>query len=331
MSDTPATPAEDPSAAGGSQPGGGTFNEFKRAGGALYRATEVDGRLLGLMIGAGRCLGHVRHPLQDLRAGRRLHLRRQLPDAAQPLQPVGPDRLGRGHGHRHGAHHRVAQHRPLGRLHARLPGHGHGHRAEGDPARLHRVRQLVHLAHRAGRRHRPGRSSSGAARASSSPSWASRPSSSPSAACSSGVAERSCSRAAGRSLPLDPNFSRIGGGTEGRAGPLGMDLGVGSSTLSWILGLLVVVGLVALVVMARRRRQAFDFPTRPMWAEALIIGIGTRARAGWGLGRQQLPLAGPRSAALRRVERHRGARRRSVPRHRHRLPGAHHDRGRRGS
>ena len=52
MSETPATPAKqgEPRPDGGS---GGTFEEFKRAGGALYRATEIDGRLLGLMIALG--------------------------------------------------------------------------------------------------------------------------------------------------------------------------------------------------------------------------------------------------------------------------------------
>jgi len=54
VSETPATPAEQTPAEGAPRPdggsGGGTFGEFKRAGGALYRSTEVDGRLLGLMI-----------------------------------------------------------------------------------------------------------------------------------------------------------------------------------------------------------------------------------------------------------------------------------------
>jgi len=82
--------------------------------------------------------------------------------------------------------------------------------------------------------------------------------------------------ASGRTIaPLDENFSRIGGGTEGSLGRLGMDLGIGSSTLSWILGIGVVLILVALLISARRRRQAFEFPTRPMWAEVLIGAAGT--------------------------------------------------------
>jgi D-xylose transport system permease protein len=82
--------------------------------------------------------------------------------------------------------------------------------------------------------------------------------------------------ASGRTIaPLDPNFSRIGGGTEGSLGRLGMDLGIGSETLSWLIGIAVVIMLVGLVLLARRRRQAFDFPTRPLWAEALIVGGGS--------------------------------------------------------
>jgi D-xylose transport system permease protein len=81
--------------------------------------------------------------------------------------------------------------------------------------------------------------------------------------------------ASGRTIaPLDENFSRIGGGTEGSLGRLGMDLGIGSSTLSWLLGIGVVLILIALLITARRRRQAFDFPTRPMWAEIVIGSIG---------------------------------------------------------
>jgi D-xylose transport system permease protein len=82
--------------------------------------------------------------------------------------------------------------------------------------------------------------------------------------------------ASGRTIaPLDENFSRIGGGTEGSFGRLGMDLGIGSETLSWLLGIGVVLVLIGLVILARRRRQAFDFPTRPIWAELLVIVGGS--------------------------------------------------------
>jgi len=78
--------------------------------------------------------------------------------------------------------------------------------------------------------------------------------------------------ASGRTIaPLDENFSRIGGGTEGSLGRLGVDLGIGSDTLSWLLGIGVVLILVGLVVLARRQRQTFGFQTRPIWAELLVV------------------------------------------------------------
>ncbi len=86
MSDTPATPAERTPAPGSPRPsrgsGDGTFTQFKRAGGALYRSTEVDGRLLGLMIALALAWIIFDIASQGLRSGWRLHLRRQLPDAA---------------------------------------------------------------------------------------------------------------------------------------------------------------------------------------------------------------------------------------------------------
>ena len=90
--------------------------------------------------------------------------------------------------------------------------------------------------------------------------------------------------ASGRTIaPLDDNFSRIGGGTEGSLGRLGadtlgglgFDLSVSSQALSWLIGIGVVLILIALLITARRRRAAFGFPTRPMWAEVMIGAIGT--------------------------------------------------------
>lgn len=81
--------------------------------------------------------------------------------------------------------------------------------------------------------------------------------------------------ASGRTIaPLDSTFSQIGGGTEGSLGRLGVDLGIGSATLSWVLGIGIILILVGLIVYARRRRQKFDFPTRPAWAEALLVVVG---------------------------------------------------------
>ena len=102
---------------------------------------------------------HVRHggrPGRHL-AGLRHPVGRRLPDGAQPLEPVGAERLDRHHGHGHGADHRVAQHRPVGRLTARV------HRLhDGDgPDRVDpqlarpRVRPLVHVDRGSGDRDRP--------------------------------------------------------------------------------------------------------------------------------------------------------------------------------
>ena len=112
--------------------------------------------------------------------------------------------------------------------------------------------------------------------------------------------------ASGRTIaPLDENFSRIGGGTEGSLGRLGMDLSIGSSTLSWILGIGVVLILIALLdqrpttTPGLRLPDASDVgrsPHRCRWH-----GSGAWCR----LGRQQLSLAGSRRTALCRGQRHR--------------------------
>jgi D-xylose transport system permease protein len=66
--------------------------------------------------------------------------------------------------------------------------------------------------------------------------------------------------------PDDPTFVLIGGGPEGSLGGL----------LSWVFGIVISVAAVYLLVSARRQRQRFGFPLRPMWAEVLIgvIAIG---------------------------------------------------------
>ena len=79
----------------------------------FLRATEIDTRLLG-MIGA----------LLIIWIGFDLYLRifdgREFLTATKPLEPFGADLRNRGPGDRHGAGHRHAQHRPFGRLAARL-------------------------------------------------------------------------------------------------------------------------------------------------------------------------------------------------------------------
>ncbi|MDB5524640.1 MAG: ABC-type xylose transport system, permease component [Rhizobium sp.] len=63
--------------------------------------------------------------------------------------------------------------------------------------------------------------------------------------------------------PLDANFSLIGGGPYGAIG----------TTASWVVAVIACVGIVALLVSARRQRTRFGFPMRPLWAEYLIGGV----------------------------------------------------------
>jgi D-xylose transport system permease protein len=64
---------------------------------------------------------------------------------------------------------------------------------------------------------------------------------------------------------LDPGFQRIGGGSEGSIG----------GPLTWALGLLGCVAIVALLVINRRQRQKYGFTLRPIWAEVLLAVVGS--------------------------------------------------------
>jgi D-xylose transport system permease protein len=63
--------------------------------------------------------------------------------------------------------------------------------------------------------------------------------------------------------PTDPTFNLIGGGPEGSLG----------GPLSWVFGIVLSLATVYLLVSARRQRQKFGFPLRPMWAEVLIGAV----------------------------------------------------------
>ncbi len=62
---------------------------------------------------------------------------------------LGADLVRRRDGDRHGADHRHPQHRPVGRLDARLLRHDHGRHAGEDPAAISRLRAPGHLDHHA--------------------------------------------------------------------------------------------------------------------------------------------------------------------------------------
>ncbi len=63
--------------------------------------------------------------------------------------------------------------------------------------------------------------------------------------------------------PLDETYQLIGGGPTGSLG----------ETASWALGILACIGIIAMMVLARRRKRRYGFPVRPAWAEALVGGL----------------------------------------------------------
>lgn len=63
---------------------------------------------------------------------------------------------------------------------------------------------------------------------------------------------------------LDEEFGLIGGGAEGSIG----------GTATWIVAAVAAVAIVALLFYNRRQRRRYGFPLRPMWAEALLAGLG---------------------------------------------------------
>jgi D-xylose transport system permease protein len=71
--------------------------------------------------------------------------------------------------------------------------------------------------------------------------------------------------ASGRTIAqLDSTFLLLGGGPKGSVG----------ETVSWIIGIFVCVAIVYGLISSRRRRQRYDFPVRPKWAEVGLAVIG---------------------------------------------------------
>jgi D-xylose transport system permease protein len=63
---------------------------------------------------------------------------------------------------------------------------------------------------------------------------------------------------------LDPTFQLIGGGALGSAGEL----------ITYLIAVIGCIAIVALLYNSRRQRRHYGFPTRPMWAEVLLGGVG---------------------------------------------------------
>ncbi|MGZ6274314.1 MAG: sugar ABC transporter permease [Candidatus Limnocylindrales bacterium] len=69
---------------------------------------------------------------------------------------------------------------------------------------------------------------------------------------------------------LDRSFQLIGGGAEGSIG----------GTLTWILGVIACLPIIALLLNGRRQRRRYGFPVRPVWAEVLLGFISCGAVLG---------------------------------------------------
>jgi D-xylose transport system permease protein len=77
--------------------------------------------------------------------------------------------------------------------------------------------------------------------------------------------------ASGRTIaPMDTTFRKLGGGAGGWVG----------ETLTWALAIAACVAVLYFLYDARRQRRRFDFPLRPVWADALLALVGCAAILG---------------------------------------------------
>ncbi|HEU4915505.1 MAG TPA: sugar ABC transporter permease [Acidimicrobiia bacterium] len=99
--------------------------------------------------------------------------------------------------------------------------------------------------------------------------------------------------ASGRTIaPMDPTFQLLGGGSSGSLGETG----------SWIVGGVACVGIVALLLMGRRRRRKFGFRLRPAWLDVVlgVLGCAVVLGAVWVMNSYYLP----ENLAIRYAEEH---------------------------
>ncbi|SDH09752.1 sugar ABC transporter permease [Pelagibacterium luteolum] len=64
--------------------------------------------------------------------------------------------------------------------------------------------------------------------------------------------------------PLDVNFRLLGGGPGGAVG----------YTISWLLAGVACIAIAVYLLYSRRQRRRFNFPQRPVWAEAILAALG---------------------------------------------------------
>jgi D-xylose transport system permease protein len=71
--------------------------------------------------------------------------------------------------------------------------------------------------------------------------------------------------------PADKQFVVLGGAPQGSLG----------GPLSWAFGIAICIGVVLLLIYARRQRRRFGFPVRPLPADALIAGVAIAVTLGF--------------------------------------------------
>jgi D-xylose transport system permease protein len=71
--------------------------------------------------------------------------------------------------------------------------------------------------------------------------------------------------------PLDPTFQILGGGLDGSIGAL----------WSWVVGLVIIAGIVFFAFRARSKRQRLGFPVKPLWAELLVMAVAVAMVVGF--------------------------------------------------
>ncbi len=81
--------------------------------------------------------------------------------------------------------------------------------------------------------------------------------------------------------PMDQSFQRIGGGARGSIG----------ATWSWVVAIVACLAIIALLVSGRRQRRRYDFTLRPMWADVAIgvVSCGAVIGAVWVSNSYYLP------------------------------------------
>ena len=234
----------------------------------------------------------------------RVHIlvRRDLPHAPQPVESVGADLGGGHHGNRHGARHRLPQHRPVGGLDAGRRRHGDG--ASPGEVSARRIRHwhpaIWIIAIVAGLLLGAliGAFQGAIVAYVGVPSFI--------VTLGGLLVWRGVAwwMASGRTIaPMDKTFQLLGGGARGTIG----------GTWTWILGLAGCVGVVLLMWNRRRQRIRVGFTPRPMWAEITIGAIAIAVILGATAVINSYPMPERLGPAVRRRQRDCVAPRRDSP------------------